>query len=345
MVEKISCPNCNASIYANFGFCPKCGTKILINEFHKENLGNLYKLLQVDPAAEQEVIEAAYKRLAAKYHPDVNKSPDAQSQMQDINRAYQILSKAETRRQYDMSLEAQPDEVGKQSTERTIKPETDEEFYQRKEKEYERYREKQKEGERIRKELGRKNKQPNKTGSSSVGEKLNRNKRQWIWVAIFVAILFMAVVCVSGFAASLTFLRPTPTPTRTSRPVATSTARPTPTPFIAPTVADYNPDCVFWEKIDNKKVGEKICGYGFVIDVYSAAEYIQIISFSELPGTFIIKGEDYYFEDVIPGDCVWFEGKLYNSSYSLYLNIDDDDIELGIIDENDIEYQYCLLER
>jgi DnaJ-class molecular chaperone len=31
-----------------------------------------YKILQVDPSAEQEVIEAAYRRLARMYHPDIS---------------------------------------------------------------------------------------------------------------------------------------------------------------------------------------------------------------------------------------------------------------------------------
>ena len=36
-----------------------------------------YRVLQVDSTAEQEVIEAAYRRLAHKYHPDLNPAPDA----------------------------------------------------------------------------------------------------------------------------------------------------------------------------------------------------------------------------------------------------------------------------
>ena len=54
-----------------------------------------YKILQVDPSAEDpEVITAAYRRLAVKYHPDTNPSPDALPRMQRINEAYAILSDA-----------------------------------------------------------------------------------------------------------------------------------------------------------------------------------------------------------------------------------------------------------
>jgi curved DNA-binding protein CbpA len=50
-----------------------------------------YKILQVDSEAEPEVIEAAYRRLARKYHPDVASGPDAQARMVQINGAWELL--------------------------------------------------------------------------------------------------------------------------------------------------------------------------------------------------------------------------------------------------------------
>jgi len=67
-------------------------------------LKNYYRILQVDPAAEPEVITAAYKRLALKYHPDTSKSPDATRRMQDINEAYEILSNPARKEQFDREL-------------------------------------------------------------------------------------------------------------------------------------------------------------------------------------------------------------------------------------------------
>jgi curved DNA-binding protein CbpA len=55
------------------------------------NIPDPYKILQVDPEAEDEVIEAAYKRLARKYHPDVSAGPDAQERMARINQAWEML--------------------------------------------------------------------------------------------------------------------------------------------------------------------------------------------------------------------------------------------------------------
>ena len=55
------------------------------------NIPDPYKVLQVDPEAEDEVIEAAYRRLARKYHPDVATGPDAQDRMVRINQAWEML--------------------------------------------------------------------------------------------------------------------------------------------------------------------------------------------------------------------------------------------------------------
>ena|SRR2546426_1292573 len=60
-----------------------------------------YRILRVDPQAEPEVINAAYRKLAAMYHPDVDPSPDAKTRMVEINQAYGILRDPDTRAAYD----------------------------------------------------------------------------------------------------------------------------------------------------------------------------------------------------------------------------------------------------
>jgi hypothetical protein len=68
---------------------------------------NAYEVLQVSPNAEPEVIDAAYRRLARKYHPDTSSHPDAHSRMQELNWAYEILNDPVSRSRYDR-LQQQP---------------------------------------------------------------------------------------------------------------------------------------------------------------------------------------------------------------------------------------------
>src|SRR6476659_952194 len=59
-----------------------------------------YKVLQVDPEAEEEVIQAAYRRLAQKYHPDIA-GPSGAERMAAINAAWELLRDPNQRATYD----------------------------------------------------------------------------------------------------------------------------------------------------------------------------------------------------------------------------------------------------
>ncbi|MDP6601436.1 MAG: DnaJ C-terminal domain-containing protein [Phycisphaerales bacterium] len=60
-----------------------------------------YETLGVDRSATAEEIRKAYRRLARKYHPDVNKEADAATKFAEVQEAYDILSDAEKRKSYD----------------------------------------------------------------------------------------------------------------------------------------------------------------------------------------------------------------------------------------------------
>lgn len=61
-----------------------------------------YKILGIKRDATQEEIKKAYRRLAKKYHPDLNKDdPQAKSRFQEINEANEVLGDPEKRRRYD----------------------------------------------------------------------------------------------------------------------------------------------------------------------------------------------------------------------------------------------------
>lgn len=60
-----------------------------------------YKTLQVDPEAEDEVIGAAYRRLARKYHPDVASGDEAAARMAALNAAWELIGGPDRRAAYD----------------------------------------------------------------------------------------------------------------------------------------------------------------------------------------------------------------------------------------------------
>ncbi|MFE4216205.1 DnaJ C-terminal domain-containing protein [Streptomyces sp. NPDC056844] len=62
---------------------------------------DLYEVLGVSPTASQDEIQQAYRKLARKHHPDVNKDPAAEERFKDLNEAYSVLSDPKTRARYD----------------------------------------------------------------------------------------------------------------------------------------------------------------------------------------------------------------------------------------------------
>lgn len=63
---------------------------------------NYYDILGVAKTATQQEIKKAYKKLARKYHPDVNPNDaNAEEQFKTINEAYQVIGKPENRKKYD----------------------------------------------------------------------------------------------------------------------------------------------------------------------------------------------------------------------------------------------------
>jgi molecular chaperone DnaJ len=62
---------------------------------------DLYEVLGVSKDATEADIKKAFRRRARELHPDVNKAPDAEDQFKELNEAYDVLSDANKRTQYD----------------------------------------------------------------------------------------------------------------------------------------------------------------------------------------------------------------------------------------------------
>ena len=60
-----------------------------------------YEVLGIEKGASEDEIKKAFRKLAKKYHPDVNKAPDAEEKFKEINEAYEVLSDPQKRATYD----------------------------------------------------------------------------------------------------------------------------------------------------------------------------------------------------------------------------------------------------
>ena len=61
-----------------------------------------YKVLGVERAADEKDIKSAYRKLARKYHPDINPgNKQAEERFKELGEAYEVLSDSDKRRKYD----------------------------------------------------------------------------------------------------------------------------------------------------------------------------------------------------------------------------------------------------
>lgn len=63
-----------------------------------------YQILMVDPSADQDIMAVVHRRLAQRFHPDVDPSDEARQRMTEVNQAWSVLRDPEKRAKYDREL-------------------------------------------------------------------------------------------------------------------------------------------------------------------------------------------------------------------------------------------------
>jgi hypothetical protein len=87
-----------------------------------KQLRDYYKILGVDPSTSSEDIRSAYRSLARKFHPDINKSEDSEFWMQLINEAYAVLGDKRKKALYDYVFFADRSFSSQEESETSYRP-------------------------------------------------------------------------------------------------------------------------------------------------------------------------------------------------------------------------------
>jgi uncharacterized OB-fold protein len=333
------CVECKKEISPDIPFCPYCGAKqnnLSESDFEKDP----FEILQISHEAEREVVEAAFKSLAKKYHPDIDKTETAQEKMKEINWAYGILKDDKKRKEW---ITRNP--APKTPTQRTqTKPQSEE-----KPKRHQKDRERCPNCGKV--YLAEMTECPYCKKDSLEKSKAKKKKGLTISATLFILSGFF-IVCpllwfygdslvagIGGIQNSSSQALPTmkrDVPTSTIRP----TLRPTPTRRIFPTVSSIysnstQNDCTPWRQVGSKYIGDQLCVYGNIAKInhndYGNGFYEYVVRFVNSNDHFLVKSENYWWPDLKVGQCWYFEGVIqYNGTYFFMKVVSGNDVEGGI---------------
>lgn len=295
MPNNKECSNCHARILDGLLFCPHCGHKQPQPLSEDDVQRDPFRILQISPDAELEVIEAAYRSLARKYHPDVSSTSSSNARMKDINWAHDILTDPEKRREWERKRKVRspssnednqirrstyPDKQQQHQTTTTTSP-----------------------VQPQRSSVASSYPSPSQ---SSKAQRPRSASSPWpILITLGVIGLCLAIF-INAIVSS---------PTTNSNQVIPSklspTRLPTPTSRRRPTETVSSPlsDCMLWSKVTMDDVGRKLCVYGEIVSAYSNDNVFYIL-FNQKPGHFYLLSYDVIYPDVVPGACVSVMGEI-----------------------------------
>lgn len=306
-----NCPHCNAAILDGVRFCPRCGTKQASPPSDEERSRNPYLILQVALDADPEVINAAYRSLARKYHPDLNSNASDQDRMKEINWAHNMLTDPVKRRDWDQrygtgrykpsnpqattatSPSSEGPNVGPVSAVQT--------------------------GTNARTDTSR----PGPPSLEDVPTRPVQSSSPLLWIGLGLIGLLVLVYLVprSGGGQASAFVTDVPTSASIAIPLDSPTLMPTqgpnptdqPPPTAAPVPANplLNSGCIKWSNVGPQDAGRSVCVYGVVVlTTGGSPQDPYTIQFSNNWHDFKVQDFNYYYSDIQPGICIVVNGTV-----------------------------------
>ncbi len=140
------------------------------------------------------------------------------------------------------------------------------------------------------------------------------------WVLIAVIASLFVIVAVLGYDRINSSASETPEATKTIRPSASpertqdAIASPAPTyngtPGVLLPVTPSGPECISWDEITLKMVGETVCVYGELRRWFQVTDIPYVAIFSEDPGTFAFVDREQTYPQFRPGTCITAQGVI-----------------------------------
>jgi rubrerythrin len=328
------CWNCGKNISKHIPFCPHCGVmQDAVNE--KTFAGkDPFEILQISKDAEDEVIKAAYRSLAKKYHPDSNPSPEAEDKMKEITWAFELLSDPDKRREWRMRKDQQEQDSRTQFSQPKSNEESPSPFTTCPVC-----------GERINDRLG-----PCPICKAKEAE---RKATFWKYASIVIGLLIIGVgviyfSMVGNAGENISKSEPTQKNNQFATRTAAAEARMTRLANISttyePTISQADViltqgalqfptgNCIKYVEVNDTHVGKEICVYGQIVEIRentTSDGYIEYVIRFSIPDKFLFKSIRIYFPELRAGECVSIVGSVKTNNQYFYMQAQGlDEVEI-----------------
>jgi hypothetical protein len=279
--DRRACGKCGVSILEGIPYCPHCGARQPSPLSRDDLERNPYQILQVASTADADVIEAAYKSLAKKYHPDRALVPDADERMKELNWAHDILTDPAKRREWDRKHSQQQAVPSANQAPDSPSP-----------------------GVSSAPSPAKSPPPPPPPTSAAPPVGSGPNPTVMLLAALGLILVCVVALIVAGPQSTASPTHPAPSPTHRRFP--TNTPRPA-APLPIP--ASPTPSCTPWWEITLADVGTHMCVYGDVYLPYDDGQ-AYFVTFSSFQDAFYVLSYDVSLPDLRSGDCIRVVGEI-----------------------------------